>query len=90
MKTKHIQPILVGIASMILSHLINGVVFLFLTYYPTARYDDGFFFPIAFVIAAVYGWWSKNYLYSFLVGIFFHTADNLIFSTLFHTFYVRH
>ena len=70
MKTKHIQPILVGIASMILSHLINGVVFLFLTYYPTARYDDGFFFPIAFVIAAVYGWWSKNYLYSFLVGFF--------------------
>ena len=49
---------------------VNGVVFLFLTYYPTARYDDGFFFPIAFVIAAVYGWWSKNYLYSFLVGFF--------------------
>jgi hypothetical protein len=70
MKTKHIQPILVGIAFVILSHLMNGVAFWFLTYYSTAGYDDGFFFPIAFVIAAVYGWWSKNYLYSFLVGFF--------------------
>ncbi|MCK4240997.1 MAG: hypothetical protein KAX30_05185 [Candidatus Atribacteria bacterium] len=68
MKTKHMQPILVGIAFIILSHLMTGVIFL--TYYSTARYDDGFFFPLAFAIAAVYGWWSKNYLYSFLVGFF--------------------
>ncbi|MBE0517571.1 MAG: hypothetical protein IBX41_09375 [Methanophagales archaeon] len=70
MKIKHIQLILVGIAFVILSHLINGLVFLFVTHYSTARYDDGFFFPAAFAIAAVYGWWSKNHLYSFLVGFF--------------------
>ena len=67
-KIKHIQLISVGIAFVILSHLINGLVFLFLTHYSAARYDDGFFFPVAFALAAVYGWWSKNYLYSFFVG----------------------
>ncbi len=68
MKTKHIQLMSVGIAFVILSHLTNGLVFLFLTHYSAARYDDGFFFPVAFVFAAIYGWWSRDYLLSFFVG----------------------
>jgi hypothetical protein len=53
---------LVGIASVFLSHLINSIAGWWL-YEPVL-------FPVAFIIAAMYGWWSRNYLYSFLVGFF--------------------
>lgn len=68
MKTKHTELIFVGIAFVIFSYFINCLYSIFLSYYSTAHYDDVFFFPGAFALAALYGWWSKNYFYGFLVG----------------------
>ncbi len=64
MKPKDIQLILVGITFVILSILIND------QWGKLVHGDDPFFFPEAFALAAIYGWWSRNYIYSFLVGFF--------------------
>ena len=60
------QRILVGIGFVILAIFVNGYVVQILT--RGGNYDDPFFFPVAFVFAAIYGWWSRDYLLSFFVG----------------------
>ncbi len=62
MKTRNMFLILAGIALVLLSQLINGL---------SGRWlNDPFLFPAAFAITAIYGWWSRSYIYSFLVGFF--------------------
>lgn len=65
------ERILVGIGVVILAIFANGYVAQLVTMLTDGgKYDDPFFFPVAFVCAALYGWWSKDYLLSFLVGFF--------------------
>jgi len=51
-----------GMAFIALSHFLNFLLSKWL-YEP-------FLFPVAFIVAAIYGWWSRNYIYSFIVGYF--------------------
>ncbi|MBE0516782.1 MAG: hypothetical protein IBX41_05255 [Methanophagales archaeon] len=60
------QRILVGIGFIILAIFVSGYVGQILM--RGSGFDDPFFFPIAFVFAAIYGWWSRDYLLSFFVG----------------------
>lgn len=62
-----IPLILAGITFFIFSQLINEQAGIWLC---GLGCDDPFYFPIAFMIAAIYGWWSGVYRYSFLVGFF--------------------
>jgi hypothetical protein len=54
---------------------LGGILCILLSQYANVLWgrahegDDPFFFPAAFMVAAVYGWWSRNYPASFLVGL---------------------
>jgi multisubunit Na+/H+ antiporter MnhB subunit len=69
MRKKATERILVGIGVIILAIFANGYVAPLVTIVTgRGNYDDPFFFPVAFVFAALYGWWSRDFLLSFLVG----------------------
>lgn len=59
-RTESILKIMVGGFSIYLSNFINLLAGFWL-YEP-------FLFPISFVVAAIFGWWSKNKPCSFMVG----------------------
>lgn len=54
---------------------LGGILCIFLSQYANVLWgrthegNDPFFFPAAFILAAIYGWWSRNYPASFLVGL---------------------
>jgi len=52
--------ILVGIVLVLISHFIN--------FLSSRWFYEPFLFPVAFIVAAIYGWWSRNYIFSFFVG----------------------
>lgn len=61
-RRKHELLFMMGMLLVLLSQFVNGLSGMWV-YEP-------FLFPVAFVVAAVYGWWSMSYVYSFLVGFF--------------------
>lgn len=66
-ESQDIPLILAGIICVILSQLISEQAGI---WFCGPGCDDPFFFPVAFAIAAIYGRWSSNYRYNFLVGFF--------------------
>ncbi|MCX9012761.1 MAG: hypothetical protein OIN66_16790 [Candidatus Methanoperedens sp.] len=73
LKIKNLQPVvehtrllLAGIIFVMLSNIIGVLIWSLMR----PHGNDPFYFPVAFVMAAAYGWYSRNYYYGFFVGFF--------------------
>ncbi len=73
LKIKNLQPVvehtrllLAGIVFVMLSNIIGVLIWSLMR----PHSNDPFYFPVAFAMAAAYGWYSRNYYYSFFVGFF--------------------
>ncbi len=73
LKIKNLQPVvehmrllLAGIVFVMISNIIGVLIWSLMR----PHSNDPFYFPVAFAMAAAYGWYSRNYYYSFFVGFF--------------------